>query len=92
MRSLLHLDLHLQAPVGQKVGPVGRKLGRPIIYTGDPNDPELTNQERRRIKRRTANRDSARRVRLRRSEELDEISLKVSQLAWQVIQFTSDRN
>jgi len=54
-----------------------RKVGRPIMHKGDPNDPTLTEKERRGIKRRIANRESARRVRHRRQEELEEMQLKV---------------
>lgn len=42
-----------------------RNVGRPIAYCGDPNSPDLTPGERRRIMRRIANRESARRVRAR---------------------------
>ncbi len=52
-------------------------MGRPIAYKGDPNAPELTEAERRRIKRRIANRESARRVRHKRMELLDELQGKV---------------
>ena len=45
-------------------------MGRPIVYNGDPDAPELTDAERRRIKRRIANRESARRVRNKRHELL----------------------
>ena len=55
-----------------------KKVGRPIAYKGDPNAPELTEQERRRIKRRIANRESARRVRNKRQEILEEMQGKVS--------------
>ena len=54
-----------------------KKVGRPIAYRGDPNAPELTDQERRRIKRRIANRESARRVRHKRQEELEDMQIKV---------------
>ena len=38
---------------GQLDGMRGRKkkIGRPIAYTGDPEDPRLTEAERRRIRR-----------------------------------------
>lgn len=58
-----------------------KKVGRPIAYRGDPNAPELTDQERRRIKRRIANRESARRVRHKRQEELEDMQIKVRLLA-----------
>ena len=51
-------------------------MGRPIMHKGDPDDPALTDKERRRIKRRIANRESAQRVRHRRQEEMEEMQLK----------------
>lgn len=57
-----------------------KKVGRPIAYRGDPNAPELTEQERRRIKRRIANRESARRVRHKRQEELEDMQIKMEQI------------
>ena len=55
-----------------------KKVGRPIAYKGDPNALNLTEAERRRIKRRIANRESARRVRARRQGTLEELQVKVS--------------
>lgn len=63
--------------IGQAQGKEKRKVGRPIMHKGDPDDPRLSEKERRRIKRRIANRESARRVRSRRQEELEEMQLKV---------------
>ncbi len=57
-----------------------RKVGRPIIYSGDPDAPDLTPQERRRIRRRIANRESARRVRAKRQDLIEEMSIKVGTL------------
>ncbi|BDA51202.1 probable bZIP transcription factor 11 at C-terminar half [Coccomyxa sp. Obi] len=57
-----------------------RKVGRPIIYCGDPDSPDLTPQERRRIRRRIANRESARRVRAKRQDLLEDMSIKVREL------------
>ena len=57
-----------------------RKVGRPIAYCGDPNSPDLTPSERRRILRRIANRESARRVRARRLDLLDDMAQKVCPL------------
>ena len=54
-----------------------KKVGRPLAYKGDPDAPELTEVERRRIKRRTANRESARRVRSKRQGLLEETQAKV---------------
>jgi hypothetical protein len=58
-----------------------RKVGRPIAYCGDPDSPDLTPSERRRIKRRIANRESARRVRARRQEQIEEMAVKVARSA-----------
>ena len=55
-----------------------KKVGRPIAYKGDPNAANLTEAERRRIKRRIANRESARRVRARRQETLEELQVRVA--------------
>jgi uncharacterized membrane-anchored protein YhcB (DUF1043 family) len=60
-----------------------KKVGRPIAYRGDPNAPELTDAERRRIKRRIANRESARRVRHKRQEELEEMQIKMEHILGQ---------
>lgn len=57
-----------------------KKVGRPIAYKGDPSAPNLTEVERRRIKRRIANRESARRVRARRQETLEELQIKMDQI------------
>eukprot|EP00884_Botryococcus_braunii_P011545 jgi/Botrbrau1/20391/Bobra.0006s0052.1 len=56
----------------------GRKVGRPIAYKGDPNSPALTEEERRRVKRRIANRESARRVRQKRQDHLGVLQIKVT--------------
>ena len=58
-----------------------KKVGRPITYNGDPNAPELSEAERRKVKRRIANRESARRVQQRRKEMIDELQHKVGCLA-----------
>ena len=58
-----------------------RKVGRPIAYSGDPFAPHLEPEQRRVILRRIANRESARRVRARRQDELDRLSQRVSWLA-----------
>lgn len=55
-------------------------MGRPIAYCGDPDSPDLTPAERRRIKRRIANRESARRVRARRQDLIEEMAVKVHTL------------
>lgn len=57
-----------------------KKVGRPIAYRGDPNSPDLTEPERRRIKRRIANRESARRVRHKRQSMLEELQVKIERL------------
>jgi hypothetical protein len=57
-----------------------RKVGRPITYKGDPDSNNLTEEERRRIKRRIANRESARRVRQKRQDLMEELQMSVSPL------------
>jgi len=54
-----------------------RRVGRPITYKGDPDAKNLTQGERRKVKRRIANRESAQRVRARRAETLGELQIKV---------------
>lgn len=51
-------------------------VGRPVAYTGDPGAVELSEADRRRLKRRIANRESARRVRQKRQELMEELQLK----------------
>lgn len=53
-------------------------MGRPITYKGDPEAADLTEEERRRIKRRIANRESARRVRQKRHDLMGELQMNVS--------------
>lgn len=60
--------------------PQKKKVGRPITYKGDPSSRALSESERCRIKRRVANRESARRVRAKRAETLEELQIKVSEL------------
>ena len=74
---MVHLTnyLHMQGPR------LGRKVGRPILYTGDPNAPGLTSVERQTIARRNANRHSAKRVRLRQQDELEQLQDKVNMSA-----------
>ena len=64
-------------------------MGRPIAYCGDPNSPDLTPAERRRIKRRIANRESARRVRARRQDTIEEMAIKARQMEDQNAQLAS---
>lgn len=56
-----------------------RKVGRPIMQDGDPFAPDLTLLERRVRSRRVANRNSARRVRVRRQGQLDDLISQVKQ-------------
>ena len=78
-----HIQLRVQ-PATEK-----RKGGRPIAYCGDPNSPDLTPAERRRIKRRIANRESARRVRARRQDMIEEMAVKARQMEDQNMQLAS---
>ena len=65
----------LQLPLQD--GRAKRKVGRPIAYRGDPYAPGLAPEQRRVILRRIANRESARRVRARRQDELDRLTQQV---------------
>ncbi|EFN57345.1 hypothetical protein CHLNCDRAFT_57178 [Chlorella variabilis] len=56
--------------------PSRKRVGRPLAYNGNPDAPHLTDQERRKIKRRIANRESARRVRAKRAELMDELQAR----------------
>ena len=58
-------------------GRAKRKVGRPIAYRGDPYAPGLQPEQRRVILRRIANRESARRVRACRQDELDRLTQQV---------------
>ena len=58
-------------------------LGRPITYSGDPVADNLNEDERRRLKRRIANRESARRVRQKRQEQMEDLQQKVTALTHQ---------
>ena len=53
------------------------KVGRPLKYDGDINNPDLDDADRRKLRRRTANRLSARRVRDRRASMASELEAKV---------------
>ena len=54
-----------------------KKVGRPITYVGDPEAVDLTEEERRTIRRRIANRESARRVRQKQHDLMDALYFKV---------------
>ncbi len=78
MQSCKTVDMAFHVPACRLQSPrEKRKVGRPIIYSGDPDAPDLTPQERRRIRRRIANRESARRVRAKRQDLIEEMSIKV---------------
>lgn len=57
-----------------------RRADRPITYKSDPDAQNLTEGERRKVKRRIANRESAWRVRARRAETLGEQQIKMGHL------------
>lgn len=54
-----------------------KKLGRPVTFNGDPESAQLSEGERKRIKRRIANRESARRVRQKRQVLMEELHCRV---------------
>ncbi|KAK9834182.1 hypothetical protein WJX81_006324 [Elliptochloris bilobata] len=68
------------AHMGARAPAMKRKVGRPIADHRHPDTPSLTPQERRRIKRRIANRESARRVRARRQGTLKEMLHRIGEL------------
>lgn len=53
-----------------------KKLGRPVTFKGDPESTALSEGERKRIKRRIANRESARRVRHKRQVLMEDLHCK----------------
>ena len=53
-------------------------MGRPLIHDGDADDPDLTEREKRCIRRQIPNRESAQCVRLRWQGEVGELEVKVS--------------
>ena len=57
---------------------VPKKLGRPVTFKGDPESAALSEGERKRVKRRIANRESARRVRQKRQVLMEELHCKVA--------------
>ncbi|KAL4528201.1 hypothetical protein Ndes2437B_g00302 [Nannochloris sp. 'desiccata'] len=67
---------------GYSMLPVGQ-VGRPRGYAGDPDLSSLGEEDRRRLKRRIANRESARRVRAKRQEMVDELQQKITALSHQ---------
>jgi len=68
------------AKLEKRKGKERRKVGRPIIHKGDPDDPGLTEKQRGRLKRRIANRESARRVRNRRQKEMEELQIRMDEV------------
>ena len=52
-----------------------RKVDRPITDEGNPFSPDVTPEQRHVMLRRDANRESARRMRDRRSEDMDRLVL-----------------
>jgi hypothetical protein len=67
---------------GMSMLPAGH-VGRPRGYAGDPDFASLGEEDRRRLKRRIANRESARRVRAKRQEMMDELQQKITALSHQ---------
>ena len=54
-----------------------KKLGRPITWDGDPEDPNLPESDRKKIRRRVKNRESARRVQQRRKAAAEDLQHQV---------------
>ena len=64
--------------VSKSQGSTGRrKTGRPLAYTGDPDSPALSDADKRKIKRRIANRESARRIRNRQLQKTEALMTEV---------------
>ncbi|KAL0044191.1 hypothetical protein WJX82_003577 [Trebouxia sp. C0006] len=70
-----------KSPVTRPRSKSRRRAGRPITYKDNPDAKNLTEGERRKVKRRIANRESARRVRARRAETLEELQIKMGHLS-----------
>lgn len=58
-----------------------RKVGRPILFPGNLDNTDLTEMEKRCIKRRIANRENARRVKDRRQGEVEDTLVKLESIA-----------
>ena len=59
-----------------------KKVGRPLKYEESGEHPDLSEADKRRLRRRTANRESAKRVRDRRSQLSGRLGQKVSIRPW----------
>lgn len=62
----------------QKFGKPKKKVGRPLKYEEAADSPNMTEAEKRKLRRRTANRESARRVRDRRTQHSGNLEAKAS--------------
>ena len=62
----------------QTCGKSKNKVGRPLKYEEAADSPNMTEAEKRKLRRRTANRESARRVRDRRTQHSGNLEAKVS--------------
>lgn len=82
-------DSDRQDDVTGEQGAVRKKVGRPISFQGDINSKDLTDAERRRIKRREANRESARRVRQKRQETMEELQARMDRMQQQTAALTA---
>ncbi|KAL0037803.1 hypothetical protein WJX77_012523 [Trebouxia sp. C0004] len=58
-----------------------KKVGRPLKYEEAADSPNMTEAEKRKLRRRTANRESARRVRDRRTQHSGSLEAKVAAVA-----------
>ncbi|KAK9791865.1 hypothetical protein WJX73_009439 [Symbiochloris irregularis] len=65
-----------------EVAKAKKRVGRPVIYRGDPDAAHLSQPERRQIKRRIVNRESARRVRERKQENVDGLRQQGVHASW----------
>ncbi len=60
-----------------------------MTYKGDPESSQLSDGERKRIKRRIANRESARRVRQKRQVLMEELHCKVGHMNYLTVNWHS---
>ena len=71
-------DFPASQECSQTYGKPKKKVGRPLKYEEFADSPNITEAEKRKLRRRTANRESARRVRDRRTQHSGKLEAKVS--------------
>ena len=71
-------DFPASEACSQTCGKPKKRVGRPLKYEEAADSPNMTEAEKRKLRRRTANRESARRVRDRRTKHSGKLEAKVS--------------